>query len=159
MGSMLQVRNATQVETIAQAMLDLEKHLRRTALKPEWDPLAAREVTTAAARPSGPEKPAPGNSGQPSTPAPLQKAASEPASRQQTPGPAGADAGISRVAPIILPLMSIAHSVRHAGMLSTGLDNVQLDSSAYGAVHDRQLKGQCPGLDNCKCTSASALEG
>ncbi|BDA48817.1 probable pH-interacting protein at C-terminar half [Coccomyxa sp. Obi] len=88
-----QVRNATQVETIAQAMLDLEKHLRRTALKPEWDPLAAREVAGAAARPSGPEKPAPGSSGQPSTPAPQQKTASEPPSRQQTPGPAGADTG------------------------------------------------------------------
>ncbi len=103
MGSMLQVRNATQVETIAQAMLNLEKHLRRTALKPEWDPLAAREAAAAAARPGAQELSAPGSSGQqPSTPAPQQKAAtSEPASRQQTPGPAGADAGM-----LIMQLMS-----------------------------------------------------
>ncbi len=91
------MRNATHVETIAQAMLELEWHLRRTALKPEWDPLAARAAAAAAVRPRKAGQPAsaqPGTSGQP---APAQKTDSEPPSRPDTPGPAGAagaDAGV-----------------------------------------------------------------
>lgn len=101
-----QVRNATGVEAIAAAMLQLEAHLRRTALKPEWDPLAARAAAVAAARPRSAGQPGPGQlgtSGQ-ATPAPQKAWGSQPPSRAGTPTPApgtpgAADAGEPSVPP------------------------------------------------------------
>jgi hypothetical protein len=95
----VQVRNAMQVETIAQAMLELETHLRRTALKPEWDPLAARAAAAAAARFRSTEQPAPSQPGSSAQPVPAHKAGSEPPSRPGTPGPAAAAPGSDAGAP------------------------------------------------------------